>query len=79
MARTESATPSDPKPAAPASRRKSTSGGKKKLTPFNKYMQAEMARLKEDEPEISHKERFKKATENWKDAKANPKNLGTTS
>ncbi|KAJ3572216.1 hypothetical protein NP233_g3233 [Leucocoprinus birnbaumii] len=38
---------------------KSTSasrGGGKKLTPFNKFMKTEMQRLKEDEPELTHKE-----------------------
>ncbi|KXN88895.1 hypothetical protein AN958_06765 [Leucoagaricus sp. SymC.cos] len=36
-------------------------------------MQAEMQRLKEDEPALSHKERFKLATANWKNAPENPK------
>ncbi|KAG5643135.1 hypothetical protein DXG03_001525 [Asterophora parasitica] len=56
----------------PAKKTKSGAGGKKKLTAFNKFMQAEMARLKEDEPDISHQERFKLATSNWKSAKENP-------
>ncbi|KIK70534.1 hypothetical protein GYMLUDRAFT_32563 [Collybiopsis luxurians FD-317 M1] len=47
-------------------------GGKKKLTPFNKFMQTEMARLKEEEPDISHQDRFKMATSNWKDSPLNP-------
>ncbi|KAF5384922.1 hypothetical protein D9615_001127 [Tricholomella constricta] len=56
----------------PAKKAKSGSGGRKKLTAFNKFMQTEMARLKEDEPDISHQERFKLATSNWKTAKENP-------
>jgi len=36
-------------------------------------MRNEMARLKEDEPDISHQERFKLATSNWKNASENPK------
>ena len=48
-------------------------GGKKRLTPFNKFMKTEMARLKDDEPTISHQERFKMATQNWRTAAANPK------
>ncbi|TCD62502.1 hypothetical protein EIP91_006798 [Steccherinum ochraceum] len=40
-------------------------GGKKKLTPFNKFMQTEIARLKEEKPEIPHKERFKMVVDNW--------------
>ncbi|KAG6846047.1 hypothetical protein H0H87_006411 [Tephrocybe sp. NHM501043] len=37
---------------------RSGGGGKKKLTAFNKFMQTEMARLREDEPETSHKDRY---------------------
>ncbi|TFK77546.1 hypothetical protein BDN72DRAFT_754236, partial [Pluteus cervinus] len=48
-------------------------GGRKKLTAFNKFMQSEMARLKDAEPDISHKERFKLATSNWKTSGQNPK------
>ncbi|KAG1886033.1 hypothetical protein F4604DRAFT_1724227 [Suillus subluteus] len=45
----------------------------KKLSAFNKFMQTEMARLKEDEPDMSHQDRFKLATSNWKKAKENPR------
>ncbi|KAF9469738.1 hypothetical protein BDZ94DRAFT_1243148 [Collybia nuda] len=56
-----------------ARKTKSSGGGsKKKLTAFNKFMQTEMARLKEDQPDITHKERFKLATSNWRTAKENP-------
>ncbi|KAJ3830325.1 hypothetical protein F5880DRAFT_1468729, partial [Lentinula raphanica] len=47
-------------------------GGRKKLTAFNKFMQTEMARLKEEEPDITHQERFKVATANWKHSSQNP-------
>ncbi|KAK7686683.1 hypothetical protein QCA50_010283 [Cerrena zonata] len=40
-------------------------GGKKKLTEFNKFMQTEMAKLKEEDPAMPHKERFKLVVENW--------------
>ncbi|EKM84020.1 hypothetical protein AGABI1DRAFT_81750 [Agaricus bisporus var. burnettii JB137-S8] len=60
----------------PAKKTKSTGGGgRKKLTPFNKFMQTEMQRLKEDEPDLQHKERFKLATANWKHAPENPKKV----
>ncbi|KDR85657.1 hypothetical protein GALMADRAFT_234655 [Galerina marginata CBS 339.88] len=66
------------KPAAekPVKKTKSTGGGgaKKKLSAFNKFMQSEMARLKDDEPDMQHKDRFKLATTNWKTSKLNPKN-----
>ncbi|KAF9225344.1 hypothetical protein BS17DRAFT_778468 [Gyrodon lividus] len=66
----------EPKTAAekPAKKAKSSAGGgRKKLSAFNKFMQAEMARLKESEPDIPHQERFKLATANWKTAKENPR------
>ncbi len=37
--------------------RSSGGGGRKKLTAYNKFMQTEMARLKEDEPDMSHQAR----------------------
>ncbi|KIM70073.1 hypothetical protein SCLCIDRAFT_19032 [Scleroderma citrinum Foug A] len=58
----------------PAKKAKSSGGGgRKKLSAFNKFMQTEMARLKEEEPAISHQERFKLATANWKNARENPR------
>ncbi|KAI0257252.1 hypothetical protein BJV78DRAFT_1116236, partial [Lactifluus subvellereus] len=53
--------------------RSSGGGGRKKLTVYNKFMQTEMARLKEEEPEMSHQDRFKLATANWKASRDNPK------
>jgi hypothetical protein len=37
--------------------RSSGGGGRKKLTAYNKFMQTEMARLKEDEPGMTHQAR----------------------
>lgn len=37
---------------------RSSSGGRKKLTPFNKFMQTETARLKEEQPDLDSKERY---------------------
>ncbi|KAN0124893.1 antagonist of mitotic exit network protein 1 [Russula decolorans] len=53
--------------------RSSGGGGRKKLTAYNKFMQTEMARLKEDEPDMSHQARFKQATTNWKTSRENTK------
>ncbi|KAI0304597.1 hypothetical protein BC826DRAFT_977115 [Russula brevipes] len=53
--------------------RSSGGGGRKKLTAYNKFMQTEMARLKEDEPDMPHQARFKLATANWKGSRDNPK------
>jgi len=40
-----------------AAARSSGGGGRKKLTAYNKFMQTEMARLKEHEPDMSHQAR----------------------
>ncbi|KAH7886207.1 hypothetical protein F5I97DRAFT_1808768 [Phlebopus sp. FC_14] len=63
----------------PAKKTKSSAGGggRKKLSAFNKFMQSEMARLKETEPDMPHQERFKLATANWKTAKENPRAAAT--
>ncbi|CAE6457255.1 unnamed protein product [Rhizoctonia solani] len=49
-------------------------GSKKKSSPYNVYMKSELARLKEKNPEMSHKERFKMAATSWADSSENPKN-----
>ncbi|KAI6112433.1 hypothetical protein EDD16DRAFT_1484692 [Pisolithus croceorrhizus] len=56
----------------PRKTKSSGGGGKKKLSAFNRFMQSEMARLKETEPNMPHQERFKQATANWKKAKEKP-------
>ncbi|KAI6114185.1 hypothetical protein F5141DRAFT_697582 [Pisolithus sp. B1] len=43
----------------PPRKTKSSGGGGKKLSAFNRFMQSEMARLKETEPNMPHQERFK--------------------
>ncbi|KAG1051299.1 hypothetical protein G6F46_005663 [Rhizopus delemar] len=46
----------------------------KKLSPYNNFIKAELAKVKKETPGISHKDAFKKAAENWKDSPENPKN-----
>ncbi|KAJ2385387.1 hypothetical protein GGI23_006721 [Coemansia sp. RSA 2559] len=57
--------------------RKSTAAGtgkaKKKVSNYNKYMKAELARVKATTPGIAHKDAFKKAAENWATSPDNPK------
>ncbi|KAI0308102.1 hypothetical protein B0F90DRAFT_1680174 [Multifurca ochricompacta] len=68
--------PKEKKAASERPERKSRSSsgvGRKKLTAYNKFMQTEMARLKENEPDMSHQDRFKLATANWKSSRENPK------
>ncbi|KZT08567.1 uncharacterized protein LAESUDRAFT_648277, partial [Laetiporus sulphureus 93-53] len=52
---------------------KSSSGHRKKLTDFNKFMQTEVARLKEENPDMPHKERFKQVIDNWNKQKEKEK------
>jgi len=49
------------------------SGGVKKLSPYNKYMKTELAKVKAENPSINHKEAFKLVAQRWKDAAENPK------
>lgn len=57
------------KPAA-----KKHSGGSKKASSYNVFMKKEMARLKETEPDMPHRDRFKRAAQAWHNSKENPKN-----
>ncbi|KAI8990601.1 hypothetical protein BD414DRAFT_577338 [Trametes punicea] len=58
----------------PKTRRKSSSaGGRKKLTDFNKFMQTEVARLKQENPDMPHKDRFKLVIDNWNKQKESNK------
>ncbi|KAI0756293.1 hypothetical protein C8Q80DRAFT_1115857 [Daedaleopsis nitida] len=50
-------------------KKKGSAGGRKKLTEFNKFMQTEVARLKQENPDLPHKERFKLVIDNWKKQK----------
>ncbi|KAF5374729.1 hypothetical protein D9758_000545 [Tetrapyrgos nigripes] len=63
------------KEKAPKKTKSSGGGKRKKLTAFNKFMQTEMARLKEEEPDIPRQDRFKVATSNWKNAPENPNRI----
>ncbi|KAI5124116.1 hypothetical protein M0805_000929 [Coniferiporia weirii] len=72
MAREKKATGTE----KPARKTKSSGGakGRGKITPYNKFMKEELARLKDSEPDMKHPERFKIAATNWAKAKENPKN-----
>ncbi|KAJ3477032.1 hypothetical protein NLI96_g10740 [Meripilus lineatus] len=64
MVNTVSKTPQADAPKKAKSGRK-TGGGRKKLTEFNKFMQTEIARLKEENPDMPHRDRFKLVVDNW--------------
>ncbi|EJU00075.1 hypothetical protein DACRYDRAFT_54873, partial [Dacryopinax primogenitus] len=49
-------------------------GAKKKSSPYNVFMKNELAKLKEKNPDMPHKERFKMAASAWATSKENPKN-----
>ncbi|KAM5532260.1 hypothetical protein V8D89_014099 [Ganoderma adspersum] len=53
------------KTAVKGRRKTSSAGGRKKLTEFNKFMQTEVARLKQENPDMPHKDRFKLVIDNW--------------
>ncbi|KAG8760215.1 hypothetical protein FRC14_003646 [Serendipita sp. 396] len=59
------------KETKPAAKRQS---GIKKASSYNVFMKREMARLKESEPNMAHKDRFKLAAQSWHSSKENPKN-----
>ncbi|KAI9315228.1 hypothetical protein BX666DRAFT_1960521 [Dichotomocladium elegans] len=46
----------------------------KKVSPYNKFMKEELAKVKAAQPGIAHKEAFKKAAQNWASSPENPKN-----
>ncbi|KAI9142191.1 hypothetical protein BKA69DRAFT_1068831 [Paraphysoderma sedebokerense] len=61
-------------PKAASSGATKKEGGKRAQTPFNKFMSAELKRVKAATPGIAHKEAFKKAAQNWHSSSDNPKN-----
>ncbi|KAF9181823.1 hypothetical protein BGZ51_005157 [Haplosporangium sp. Z 767] len=49
-------------------------GTAKKLSPYNKFMKTELAKVKTEKPTLNHKDAFKEVAARWKDAPENPKN-----
>ncbi|KAJ2501264.1 hypothetical protein GGH96_002069 [Coemansia sp. RSA 1972] len=47
--------------------------GTKKISPYNKFMKTELAKVKQTNPGIAHKDAFKMAAQNWGTAPENPK------
>ncbi|KAF9933891.1 hypothetical protein FBU30_004059 [Linnemannia zychae] len=56
------------------STKKSTAASGKKLSAYNKFMKAELAKVKTEKPSLNHKEAFKEVAARWKSAPENPKN-----
>ncbi|GJQ14354.1 hypothetical protein GpartN1_g6145.t1 [Galdieria partita] len=51
----------------------------RKLSAFNLYMQKMLPVMKQQHPELSHREVFKMCAQSWKTAHENPKNTRTSS
>ncbi|EME27885.1 hypothetical protein Gasu2_21340 [Galdieria sulphuraria] len=49
----------------------------RKLSAFNLYMQKMLPVMKQQHPELNHKEVFKMCAQSWKTARENPKNTRT--
>ncbi|CAG8513612.1 14102_t:CDS:10 [Racocetra persica] len=47
---------------------KKSTGGAKKLSPYNKFMKSELGKIKTENPTLNHKEAFKMAAQRWKDS-----------
>lgn len=53
---------------------KKSTGGAKKLSPYNMFMKKELAVVKKEQPTLDHKAAFKEVASRWKTAAENPKN-----
>ncbi|KAI8053990.1 hypothetical protein BDF22DRAFT_742964 [Syncephalis plumigaleata] len=49
-------------------------GGKRKISPYNKFMKDQLPKYKARNPDATHKDAFKQVAALWKDAPENPKN-----
>ncbi|GJQ10521.1 hypothetical protein GpartN1_g2806.t1 [Galdieria partita] len=47
---------------------------KRAVSPYNEYMKKMLPVIKQQNPNLSHQEAFKRCAESWKDAPENPKN-----
>ncbi|TPX32531.1 hypothetical protein SmJEL517_g04363 [Synchytrium microbalum] len=69
-----------PKAAAATKEKKTTAKkaaagtGGKRVSPYNQFMKTELAKVKLSHPNLNHREAFKMAAGNWKNAPENPSN-----
>ncbi|KAI8645533.1 hypothetical protein BD408DRAFT_65612 [Parasitella parasitica] len=47
--------------------------GSRKASAYNVFIKSEIAKVKKEYPEMSHKDVFKKAASNWSHSPSNPK------
>jgi len=50
-------------------KKKSSAGLTKKSNPYNRFLKSELKKLKEEFPDVDHRERFRMATANWQKKK----------
>ncbi|CAO3656501.1 unnamed protein product [Mucor hiemalis] len=48
--------------------------GSRKVSPYNNFIKTEIAKVKKENPNMPHKDVFKKAAGNWAKSPENPKN-----
>ncbi|GAA97557.1 hypothetical protein E5Q_04235 [Mixia osmundae IAM 14324] len=56
-----------------AKKKAATGGAIKKRSAYNKYMKGALGRIKDEHPDMAHKERFTLAAQQWKTHPDNPK------
>ncbi|KAF1798091.1 yabby protein [Mucor lusitanicus] len=47
--------------------------GPRKVSAYNSFIKTEIAKVKKDNPDMAHKDVFKKAASNWSHSPENPK------
>ncbi|KAJ2907280.1 hypothetical protein GGI21_003930 [Coemansia aciculifera] len=58
----------------PARKTAKSAKGPKTASPYNVFFQRELKKIKQENPEMSHKDAFKQAGLNWRTSSENPKN-----
>ncbi|KAJ2742095.1 hypothetical protein GGI20_004724 [Coemansia sp. BCRC 34301] len=58
----------------PAKKTTKSAKGGKTASPYNAFFQRELKKVKQENPEMSHKDAFKQAGLNWRTSSENPKN-----
>ncbi|KAJ1921045.1 hypothetical protein H4219_000903 [Mycoemilia scoparia] len=65
---------SDSSPAASKAKKPAAGTKTRKMSKYNDFMKQELVRVKQNNPNIAHKEAFKLAASGWKNSPMNPKN-----
>lgn len=65
--------PSTKSDSAPKKKSSASGGAKRPPSAYNIFMKEELPKVKAQNPELSHKDAFKKVAESWKTHPSNPK------